>query len=333
MKCKRVIISRYGGPEVLQVIEDELPKPQPGEVRVKVLAAGVAWGDILKRKGFGLGVHPPITPGYDIVGIVDELGTDVSTVDVGQRVAALPVFGGYAEFLCLPASKLVQVPAGLDSAEAVCLVMNYVVAYQLLHRAARVKSRERILVHSAAGGIGTALLQLGRLNKLEMYGTASGSKQETLANLGAAPVDYKTENFVKRVISLTGDGVDVVFDPIGGTHIWSSYQTLRKGGRLIIYGAHAVVEDGMSKLVIGSLLSWFLKLIPDKRAILNYSITRPKYSSPEWCRNDLVELFNILAQGKIKPIIAERIPLVEASRAHELLEKGTVSGKLVLVSK
>lgn len=333
MKYKRVIISRYGGPEVLQVIEDELPEPQPNEVRVKVFAAGVAWGDILKRKGLGVGVRPPFTPGYDIVGVVDKLGTSVSTVNVGQMVAALPVFGGYAEFLCLPASELVQVPAGLDSAEAVCLVMNYVVAYQLLHRAAHVKSGERILVHSAAGGVGTALLQLGRLDKLEMYGTASQGKHETLANLGATPIDYKSENFVKRVISLTDGGVDMVFDPIGGTHIWQSYQTLRKGGRLIVYGAHTVIEDGMFKLVLGFILSWFLNLLPDQKAIMNYSVTRPKYSMPEWCRDDLVILFGLLAQGKIKPIIAEQIPLVEAIRAHELLEKGTVNGKLVLVNK
>ncbi len=333
MKYKRVIISRYGGPEVLQVIEDELPEPQPNEVRVKVLAAGVAWGDILKRKGLGAGVRPPFTPGYDIVGVVDKLGASVSTVNVGQMVAALPVFGGYAEFVCLPASELVQVPAGLDSAEAVCLVMNYVVAYQLLHRAARVRSGERILVHSAAGGVGTALLQLGGLDKLEMYGTASESKHETLANLGATPIDYKKEDFVERVSSLTGSGVDVVFDPIGGTHIWQSYQTLRKGGRLLVYGAHTVIEDGMFNLVLGSILSWFLNLFPDQRAIMNYNVTRSKYSTPEWCRDDLIKLFGLLGQGKIKPIIAGQIPLVEAVRAHELLEKGGINGKLVLVNK
>lgn len=330
MKYKRVIVSHYGGPEVLQVIEDELPEPQPNEVRVKVLAAGVAWGDILKRRG--LGARLPFTPGYDIVGLVDKVGTSVLSIDVGQTVAALPVVGGYAEFLFLPASELVQVPAGLDPAEVVCLIMNYVVAYQLLHRAACVKPGERILVHSAAGGVGTALLQLGRLSKLEMYGTASYSKHETLTNLGTTPIDYKTENFVKRVKSLTGDGVDVVFDPIGGTHTWQSYQTLRKGGRLIVYGAHTVVEEGMLKLVFGSTLSWFLNLLPDQRAIMNYSITRPKYSLPAWCRSDLVELLSLLEQGKIKPIIAEKIPLIDAVRAHELLEKGTVNGKLVLVN-
>jgi NADPH2:quinone reductase len=331
MKYKRVVISRYGGPEVLQVMEDELPEPRPGEVRVKILAAGVAWGDILKRNGFGIGSRrPPFTPGYDIVGVVDKLGKGVSSVEAGQMVAALPVFGGYAEFICLPASQLVQVPSGLDPAEAVCLVMNYVAAYQMLHRAAHVKPGERILIHSAAGGVGTALLELGKLSGLEIYGTASSGKHERVANLGGIPIDYRTEDFVGRVFALTGDGVDVVFDPIGGTHIRQSYRTLRKGGRLIVYGAHTVMQDGMFKLVLGSILGTFLNLIPDKRTILNFNVTRPPYSSTEWCREDLSRVFDLLAQEKIKPIISERIPLVEAVRAHQLLETGSAIGKIVL---
>lgn len=247
-------------------------------------------------------------------------------------VAALPLFGGYAEFICLPASELVQVPSGLDPIDVVCLVMNYVVAYQLLHRAARVKSGERILIHSAAGGVGTALLQLGKLAELEMYGTASRSKHEFLANLGVTPIDYRTENFVERIFALTGDGVDVVFDPIGGTHIRQSYRTLHKGGRLVVYGAHTILADGKLKAVSGLILGSILNLIPNDRAVLTYNITRPKYSQPEWCRDDLSKLFGLLAQEKIKPVIAEQIPLIEVARAHELLGKGAVTGKIVLTN-
>lgn len=332
MKYKRIVISRYGGPEVLQVVEDELPEPQPGEARVKILAAGVAWGDILKREGLGFGVRPPFTPGYDIVGTVDKLGANVSTVDVGQMVAALPLFGGYAEFLCFPASELVKVPSGLDPANAVCLVMNYVVAYQMLHRAACVKPGERVLIHSAAGGVGTALLQLGKLADLKMYGTASRRKHEFLANFSVTPVDYRTEDFVERILVSTGDGVDVVFDPIGGTHIRQSYRALRKGGRLVVYGAHTILTDGKFKAVSGLILSSVLNLIPDHRVLMTYNITRPKYSEPEWCRDDLSKLFGLLAQEKIKPIISERIPLVEAAHAHELLGMGSVTGKIVLTN-
>ncbi len=330
MKYKRIVISRYGGSEVLQVAEDELPEPRSGEVRVRMLAAGVAWGDILKREGIG-GARPPFTPGYDIVGAVDKLGEGVSAVKVGQTVAALPIAGGYAEYICLPASGLTPVPSGLDPAETVSLVMNYVVAHQMLHRAARVKTGERILIHSAAGGVGTALLQLGKLAGLEMYGTASSRKHGLIASLGGIPIDYTTEDFIERIFALTGSGVDAIFDPIGGAHIWQSYRALRKGGRLVVFGAHTVIEDGMFKLVFGAILSSFLNLLPDQKTLLNYNLTRPRYSRPEWHRDDLSKLFDLLAQKKIEPVIAERMPLEEAARAHELLGKGSVTGKIVLV--
>ncbi len=326
MKYKRVVITRRGGPEVLQVVEDELPEPQSGEVRVKILAAGVSFADVMIRevKVPGLGTPPmPFSPGADLVGVVDKLGDGVSTVELGQMVAARPTFGSHAEFICLPATELMPVPSGLDPAEAVCLVVDYVLAYQVLHRAARVRPGERILIHGAAGGTGTALLQLGKLAGLEMYGTASSGKHELVASLGATPIDYKKEDFVKRIRILTGDGVDVVTDPIGGAHVRRSYKTLRRGGRLVIYGAYSVVNDGILKSV-GGLMFWgkILNLIPDKRAAMTYFMDKPKSSSPEWCREDLSKLFDLLAQEKIKPII-ERMPLVEAARAHELLGKAS----------
>lgn len=331
MTYKRIVVSHYGGTEVLQVIEDKLPEPQPGEVRVKILTAGVAWGDILKREGWaGRGVKPPFTPGYDIVGIVEKLGEGVATVQVGQMVAALTLFGGYAEFICLPASELVQVPSGIDPAQAVCLVMNYVVAYQLLYRAACVKPGERILVHSAAGGVGTALLQLGKLAGLEIYGTASKSKHQLVTDQGGIPIDYKTENFVERILDSTKGGVDAVFDPIGGSHLWQSYRTLSRQGRLVVYGAHTLAAGSKFDLLSGLVLSSLLKFMPDKREVMTYSITRPDYSTPQWCREDLTKLFDLLLQGKIKPIVAQQIPLIEAAHAHRLLESDAAMGKLVL---
>ena len=331
MKNKRVVVSRYGGPEVLQIVEEELPEPRAGEVRLRILAAGVAWGDILKREGVGIGARPPYTPGYDIVGIVDKLGEGVTTVQVGQIAAALPLFGGYAEFISILASELVLVPRGIVPAKAVCLVMNYVVAYQMLHRAGGVKSGECILIHGAAGGVGTAPLHLGKLAGMEMYGTASSGKHQVIINLGATPIDYRTEDVVGRILDLTGDGVDVVFDPVGGSQIWQSYRMLRRGGRLVVYGAHSILTDGKLKTVGGYILGSILNLAPDRRAVMIYNITRPRYSKPEWCREDLSMLFSLLAQEKIEPIIAEQVSLVEAARAHEILGKGAVVGKLVLI--
>jgi len=332
MKHKRVIVSRHGGPDVLQVVEEERPEPGAGEVRVKVLAAGVSAYDLmLRRSGWLPGVpRVPFTLGLDIVGVVDELGEGVSTVEPSQTVAAgtyLFGYGGYAEFICLPSTELVPVPSGLDPAEAVCLVVDYLTAHVMMHQAARVRSGERILVQGAAGGVGTALLQLGKLAGLEMYGTASDYNHDLVSELGATPIDYRAEDFVERIRSLTGDGVDVVFDPIGGARqLWRSYRALRKGGRLIWFGVAATGSKGMGVIPMSLLMRLLLSLLPDgKRAPL-------APDAGTFARETLLELLELLAAGSIEPVVADRIPLVEATRAHELLEGGRRGGKVVLVT-
>ena len=338
MQYKRVVITRHGGPEVLQVVENELPQPQAGQVRVRILAAGIANTDAMLRASNvpALGApSPPYTPGKELVGLVDKLGEGVSSVRVGQMVAAClsATFGAYAQSLCVPESDLVPVPRDLDPARAVCLVANYVVAYQVLHRAAQVAPGERVLNHGAAGGIGTALLQLGRLAGLEMYGTASTGKQAFVANLGAIPIDYKQEDFVERISSLTGDGVDVVCDAIGGSYVRRSYKTLRPGGRLVVFGGVSFAAEGMLAMLWNNMiLTHILNALPDNKATLNYFMRggAKKHSRPEWYREDLSKLFDLLARNKIEPIIT-RMPLVEAARAHELIGEAAVKGKVVLM--
>ena len=219
MGYKRVVITEFGGPEVLKLVEEAaLPEPGQGEARVKILVTSAAFTDTMIRKGMYPDVKekPPFSPGYDMVGVVDKLGEKATRLEVGQRVAALTVIGAYSEYICLPKSHLVPVPEGVDEAEAVGLVLSYVTAYQMLHRAAKVNRGQRILIHGAGGAVGTAMLQLGKLLELEMYGTASKSKHELVAGLGATPIDYRGEDFVERILSKTGDGVDAAFDPIGG---------------------------------------------------------------------------------------------------------------------
>jgi NADPH:quinone reductase-like Zn-dependent oxidoreductase len=336
MKYHRVVVTRHGGPDVLQVVEEDLPEPRAGEVRVKVQAAGVSAYDLMFRSSGSLPGTPrvPFTLGTDIVGVVDKLGEEVSTVEPGQRVAgatfSLGGLGGYAEFICLPASELVPVPSGVDHAEAVCVVVNYLTAHMAMHRTANIQSGERILVHGAAGGVGTALLELGKLAGLEMYGTASKYNHELVSALGATPIDYRTEDFVERIHSLTGDGVDAVFDPIGGARqLWRSYRVLRKGGRLVWFGVAATKKEGLRIIPLTLLMRTLLALIPDgKRAPLAPDLGKDN----AWYRETLTELLDLLAAGKIKPVVAERIPLAEAARAHELLERGGYAGKVVLLA-
>jgi len=336
MKHHRVVVTQHGGPEVLQMVEADLPEPQAGEVRVKILAAGVSAYDLMFRRSRSLPGTPrvPFTLGEDVVGVVDKLGEGVSALDPGQTVAGatfcLGVGGGYAEFVCLPASEWVPVPSDVDPAEAVCVVVNYLTAHMAMHRTAGVGSGERILVHGAAGGVGTALLELGKLARLEMYGTASKHNHELVSALGATPIDYRTEDFVERIRVLTGDGVDVVFDPIGGARqLWRSYRALRKGGRLAWFGVAATKKAGLRVIPFTLLMRTLLALIPDgKRAPLAPDLSKDNV----WYRETLTELLGLLAAGELKPVVAERFPLAEAARAHELLERGGYAGKVVLVT-
>jgi NADPH2:quinone reductase len=344
MRHTRIIVTHYGGPDELRVVEEECPEPKDGEVRVRVLAAGISLPDLLMREG----VHPetppvPFTPGWDLVGVVDRPSDGISGIEPGQIVAALPITGAYAEFVCLPQRELVPVPAGLDAAEAVSLVLNYVTAYQMLHRSARVRPGQRALIHGAAGGVGSALLQLGRLAGLETYGTCSSRGASAVTDLGAVPIDYQHQDFVEEIHRLTKEGVDVVFDGIGGTHIWRSRKALRPGGRVVAYGLTSSLRGG--RLASGrsgrrhrfrgiAIFGLYIVggwLLPGRKRVVPYSIQWLKRLRPALFRQDLITLLSLLQQQKIKPLIARRFRLAEARRAHELLGKGGVTGKIVLV--
>jgi NADPH2:quinone reductase len=344
VKNTRIVVTHYGGPDALQVVEEECPEPKGGEVRVRVLAAGVALPDLMMREG----VHPetprvPFTPGWDLIGVVDRLGDGVSGIEPAQIVAALPISGAYAEFVCLPQHELVPVPLGLDAAEAVSLVLNYITAYQMLHRSAKVRPGQRVLIHGAAGGVGSALLQLGRLAGLEMYGTCSSRGEPTVSDLGGIPIDYQHQDFVKEIHRLTSDGVDGVFDGIGGTHIWRSRKALRPGGRVVAYGltssllggrlasGHSGRRNRLHGIPIFGLYIAGGWLLPGRKRVVPYSIQWLKRLRPAWFRQDLIALFGLLQQRKIQPLIAQRFPLTEARRAHEVLGKEGVTGKIVLV--
>lgn len=345
MNHARIIVTHYGGPEALQLIEEVRPEPKRGEVRVRVLAAGVALPDLMMREG----IHPetprlPFTPGWDLVGVVDRLGGRASGIELGQMVAALPIHGAYAEFVCLSKRELVSVPPGLDVAEVVSLILNYVTAYQMLHRTAKVKPGQRVLIHGAAGGVGSALLQLGRLAGLELYGTCSARGASAVSDLGCIPIDYQHQDFVSEIQRLTQGGVDVVFDGIGGAHIWRSRKALRTGGKVVAYGLTGSLSGGrlasgrsgqrrrFRALAIFALYIAGCWLLPGRKRVLPYSIQWLKRLRPAWFRQDLLALFDLLAQKKVKPLVAKRLPLVEARQAHELLGQGGVTGKIVLVN-
>src|ERR1051326_2530147 len=323
-KSTRIIVTRYGGPEALQVIQEERPEPKPHEVRVKVLAAGVSMPDIMAREG----VHPetpkvPYTPGWDLVGEVDRLGNGVFGIKPSQIVAAMPIHGAYSEFVCLPRRELVPVPSGLDAAEVVSLILNYITAYQMLHRSAKVKPGQRVLFHGASGGVGTALLQLGRLAQLHTYGTCSSRGAQTVSDLGGIAIDYQRQDFVQEIRRLTGEGVDAVFDPIGGVHLWHSREALRPGGRVVGYGNTTSLRgEGLGSDRTGRrnrlhgipIYALYIAggwLLPGRKRIVPYSIQTLKRLKPALFRQDLTALLGFLQQQKIKPLVAQRFRLAE----------------------
>jgi NADPH:quinone reductase-like Zn-dependent oxidoreductase len=329
MRNTRIVLTALGGPEVFKVIEDDVCDPAANEVRVRILACGVAFADVLMRRGLYSGVpRLPYSPGYDIAGFVDAVGGGVTQWKSGDAVAALTMIGGYSRYMVLPESELVRVPNGLDPAEVVSLVLNYTTAYQLIHRIANLKQGESVLIHGAAGGVGTAALQLGSLAALKMFGTASKAKHKLVTELGGIPIDYRSEDFVKRAA-----GVDAVFDAIGGRNWPRSYRAMGEGGRFVAYGMSAALEGGRRNMALAvASFAWLglAGLVPGKSARW-YNIMTEKKKRPEWFREDLGRLVTLLEEKSIRPVVAERLPLRDAPRAHELLEQASVSGKIVLM--
>jgi len=326
MKYKSVVVTQRGGPENLQIVEKDVRPPAIGETRIKIQATPVCQDDIATR----VGNRPflpklPFVPGYAILGFVDALGDGVTRVTVGERVAALTQSGGYAEYIYLPEEKLVHVPAALDPAEAVTLILNYLVAYQVLHRVAQVKRGDKALIIGASGGVGTAFLQLGKLAGLKMYGLASPSKHAALAAYGAVPIDYRTQDFVRVLRQAEPTGIDFVFNGMGEEYFERGLAGLRRGGVLVHYGG----PQSFARFLLLLVKYFFYNLLPNGKTIKGYGTHR---LGMELFEKDWQTLFKLLEECQIRPLVAKKFPLLEARKANELLESGQVTGNIVLLA-
>src|SRR5262250_389150 len=330
-----VQVRRFGGPDGLEVVDAPIPTAGPGEVRVRVLASGLEYTDVVIRRH----LYPqtmlrraPLVLGYDVVGEIDQLGDGVSGFQIGDRVADMTVVGSNAAYRTLRADRLARVPAGVDAAEAAALILSWTTAHQLLHRAAQVQRGQRVLVHGAAGAVGQALLVLGRMAGLELWGTARSAHAALVRELGATPIDYQREDFT-RVLP---GGFDIVFDGIGEDGYRRSFAALKPGGLVCAYGYTAGVQPQRRLLALLTwiarvylwrrLLSWF----PGGKRIRVYSINAMRARHPAWFREDLERLFGLLATRAIRPRIAERVSFDEVAEAHRRLEAGGLDGKVVL---
>lgn len=329
MRARCVVVERFGGPEVVTVAEREVPPPARGELTVRVGASGVAFGDVLARRGLVPGFRPPFTPGYEVAGVVEATGAGVTSVREGDRVAAIVLRGGNAERVNVPALVAVPVPATLDDAAAAALALDGVTAFRLLHRAAAVRRGERVLVHGAGGGVGTLLVALARHAGAEVLGTVSERKREVAARLGAVPIDYRREDFVE--VARRAGGVDAVFDPIGGAHLARSRAALRRGGRLVAFGVGGSLARGQRQIASTILRVAAYRLLPDGRTATFFGVAGRRGANDATLAEDLVRVLALAAAGAITPVVSRRLPLAEARRAHALKEEGAEPGKIVLV--
>jgi NADPH:quinone reductase-like Zn-dependent oxidoreductase len=332
MSYKRIIIKEFGSPEVMEMVnESKLPEPKQGEVRVKVLKTSANFTDVMIRKGlyFEVKDKPPFSLGYDMVGIVDKTGKDVRQFKSGDKVADMTVIGAYAEYICLPEEKLIKVPDQVDVSEALSLILTYTTAYQMLHRIAKVAKGDHILIHGASGAVGTALLQLGKLQGLTMYGTASASKHDLVKKHGGIPIDYRNEDFVKRIHNLTINGVDAAFDAIGWKNFKKSFKALKPGGILVAYGFYNAVMGKGGNIPLEYMKVQLLDILPNRKKTAFYTIGGIRKKHPEWFKKDLHKLFMLLQNGDIKPEILGHYPLEKAKEVHQKIENGDINGKII----
>ena len=344
MSWQHVRISRFGGPDVLELVEETtIPDPGPGEVRIKVLAAGTGFTDSFIRRGRYPDFKGPLpfTPGYDLVGVAEKAGSGVSAPRVGQMVADLCVVGGYAQYAIRPARFLVPVPDGVDVSEAVCIPLAYLTAFQMLTRYRRFSQGETILVIGASGTVGTALLDLARHFGLKAIGTCSAANVATVEKFGAVAIDYRAGDFVAAVRKLTagrtgGAGVDAAFDAIGGSHFARSFACLAPGGILIGYGSQTMAIGHENIIAAGlglvRLKLWgALSVLFHGRHARWYSITDRRVSHPEEFKSDMAALFELLRSGAIHPVVVGREPLAAAKDVHARIDAGGFGGKIVLL--
>jgi NADPH:quinone reductase-like Zn-dependent oxidoreductase len=344
MAFQHISVSRFGGPEVLELKEEQVvPEPGAGEVRIKVLAAGTGFTDCFIRTGRYPDFKGPLpfTPGYDLVGIVEKTGPGVTEVRTGQVVADLCVVGGYTQIAIRPARFLVPVPEGIDPAEAVCIPLAYLTAFQMLTRVRKLAPGATILVIGASGTVGTALLDLARHFGLLAIGTCSAANMAVVKSYGAEAIDYKAGDFVRAVRKLTakrkgGRGVDAVFDAMGGAHFKRSFACVARGGLLVGYGAQTMAIGRASLISAGlgllRLKRWSMfSFLYGGRSADFYSITARRKAKPDEFKADMAALFDLLRAGAIHPVVIDRLPLSAARDVHKRIEAGGFGGKIVLL--
>jgi NADPH:quinone reductase-like Zn-dependent oxidoreductase len=342
MKNKQAIINEFGLPSVIKIVETIISEPKPNEARVKMEASTVSATDIFIRKGIYplLKQKPPFTLGYDFVGIVDAIGTDVKNIKVGDRVCNIVMIGGNANYICCKADELVIISNDVEANDAACFTLSGITAYQMFKHIATIKSGDRILIHGASGAVGNMLLQLGKLNSCKMVATASSSKHSTIESYGAKALDYQSSSYFEQLKQFAENGFDAVFDFTNQKSFSNSFRLLKKGGTLVTYAVYSsslniekkttakFVQFGMDFGLMMMKLFWWNTF--SKKTAKFFGIMDSKKDFPERFKTDFNALFELLKNKQIKPLVYKVMTLDDVAAAHLQLQSGKAEGQIVI---
>jgi NADPH:quinone reductase-like Zn-dependent oxidoreductase len=335
---RQVVIPRYGPPEVLTVREGPDPTPGPGEVRVRVGAAGINFADVAARMGLYPDAPPlPAVMGYEVAGRIDALGAGVSEFAVSEEVLAMTRFGGYSDVVCVPTATVLKRPAGMSVEEGAAMPVVYLTAWHCMVVMGNLRKGERVLIHSAGGGVGTAAIQVAKIVGAETFGTASAGKHEALAKLGLDhAIDYTREDFEERVRALTGGkGVHLVLDPVGGKSWKKGYRLLAPTGRLCAFGYSEMTAGRTRRSILkvlkelATLPRWSPLALMDNRGIFGVNMGH-LWGETALLREELAAILAHYEAGRLKPIVDRAFPFAEAAAAHAFIQARKNLGKVLL---
>ena len=340
---RALVLTGTGGPEVLQVEDRPDPVAGPGQVRITVRAAGINFADTLARVGlYPDAPKPPCVLGYEVAGEIESVGDGVSAHSVGDRVMAATRFGGHAELVAVPVEQVLPLPEALSFEQGAAFPVNYATAYAALIVMGGMKRGERVLIHAAAGGVGTAATQIARNAGAEIFGTASGSKHEEIRRQGVDhAIDYRSADFEQEVRRITGgEGVDLAIDAIGPSSFRKDYRLLRPGGRLVMYGLSESADERGRNLpaTLKSLVKMPLATMPWWRSLMMMSENKGVFGLNLlhwWDREGSLErltepLMADLEAGRLVPLVAASFPFEQAGEAHRYIAERRNIGKVVL---
>lgn len=343
---RAMVVRRYGAPEVFELRQMPDPQPKAGEVLIRVRTIGVNFADLLQRMGLYPGIpKPPFVPGLEIAGVVEKAtesgrSAEDQPLQPGDAVTAFSQFNAYAEWVAVPASQVVRLPAGMPFEDAAAIPVNYLTAYHAIFTMGNLQPGDRILIHSAAGGVGIAAVQLARARGLVIFGTAGSEKQEYLRKIGVDhAIDYEKTDFVQAVQKFSPDGIEMVMDPIGGKSFTRSCECLGSTGRLVVYGFSAAAGTDRKRNWMRAATAFLqtprfhpLKLMRRNISVIGVNLSGLQ-SRGALLRSELDEIFRLYAAGKIKPVIAKSFPLAQAAAAHQFVHDRKNIGKVILTVK